>query len=191
MGLDCEVVALPFPPRVRAPHYLELNPLGTVPALVDGDAVLTESAGIAHYLATRYGPTELAVLPDEPDYGRFIDFLHHSDATLTFPQTVYLRFRRLEADRGLGEAGDLYADWFVKRLKKVEQRLAGREYLCADRFTVADIAVSYALYLAIRIGLGDRLPPLLHEYLERLMQREGFRAAREREDAAAAALGSA
>jgi glutathione S-transferase len=183
MGLPCELVLLPFPPRHKAAGYLEVNPLGTVPALVDGDATLTESAGIAHYLVTRYGPTPLAVAVEEPDYGRFVDFLHHSDATLTFPQTVYIRYRLIERDRGLGEAGDLYRDWYLARLAKVEARLDGREFLCADRFTAADIAIGYALYLSRRIGLGGLLPPTLDVYLDRLLARDGFRRAREREDA--------
>lgn len=186
MGLDCEIEVLPFPPRKLAPHYLEINPLGTVPTLVDGDVIMTESAGIAHYLVTRYGPTELAVTPDEPDYGRFVDFLHHSDATLTFPQTVYMRYVRMEAERGLAEAGMLYADWFAARLVKVEARLADRDYLCAGRFTAADIAIGYSLFLANRIGLGDRLSPRLQQWLEMLTAREGFQRAMAREAAAAA-----
>jgi glutathione S-transferase len=181
MGLPCELVLLPFPPRAFAKPYFEVNPLGTVPALVDGDTTLTESAAIAQYLATKYGPTPLAVQPDEPDYGRFLDFLHHSDATLTFPQTVFLRFTRFEPDRGLAEAGEAYADWFSKRLIKIEQRLAGREYLAADRFTVADIAVAYALFLARRVGLQDRVPGSLLAYLDRLTAREAFQRAQSRE----------
>jgi glutathione S-transferase len=185
MRLPCELVLLPFPPRAFAKHYFEINPLGTVPALVDGDITLTESAGIAQYLATKYGPTSLAVQPDEPDYGRFVDFLHHSDATLTFPQTVFLRFTQFEPERGLGEAGEAYATWFSKRLIKIEQRLHGRQYLAADRFTVADIAIAYALYLAKRVGLQDRVPASLLDYLDRLTAREAFQRAQSREAAAA------
>jgi glutathione S-transferase len=181
MELDYELVLMPFPPRSRMPGYLQINPLGTAPTLVDGDVTLTESAGIAHYLATRYGPTPLAVRPDEPDYGWFVDFLHHSDATLTFPQTVYIRFCMSEPQRGLGEAGSLYADWFIARLKKVEDRLRERSFLCADRFTVADIAIAYPLLLATRIGLADRLPARAIAWLELLMQREAFRRAATRE----------
>jgi glutathione S-transferase len=181
MRLDCDLVMLPAMPRDKAPKFLGLNPLGTVPALVDNGIVMTESVGIAHYLATRYGPTPLAVSPDEVDYPRFIDFLHHADATLTFPQTVYVRYRLWETDRGLGEAGDLYVDWFVERLVKLRERVADRPYVCAERFTIADIAVAYPLFMARLIGLGDRLGPELDTYLDRLMARDGFRRAQERE----------
>ena len=148
IGLECELVALPFPPRRQVPGYLDLNPAGTVPTLVDGDVVMTESSAIAEYLAARYAPDTLAVRIDEPDYGPYLDYLHHADATLTFPQTIYLRYAVLEPNLGLQQAGELYADWFGKRLAKVSRRLETRRFLCADRFTVADIAIAYAILLA-------------------------------------------
>jgi glutathione S-transferase len=187
LGLPCDLVLLPFPPRFRAREYLAINPLGTVPALVDGDFTMTESSAIAHYLATRDGYTALAVRPGEADYGAFLDFLHHADATLTFPQTVFLRFTKLEKERGLEAAGEAYGDWFRARLIKVEQRLAERAFLCAGRFTVADIAVGYALLLATWIGLSDHFKPRLQDYLAELTARAGYLSARERERTAAIA----
>jgi len=181
LELDCEVVMLPFPPRYLAKDFLLINPLGTVPALVDNGVVMTESVAIAQYLATRYGPTQLVVAADEPEYGDFLDFLHHSEATLTFPQTVYIRFHLLEKAKGLDEAGQLYADWFVARLARAELRLGEREFICANRFTIADIAMAYPLLLAQRIGLGERLSPVLSDYLGRLMDREAFKRASARE----------
>lgn len=178
MGLDLDVRFLPFPPRRRAEEYLEINPLGTVPFLIDGDVTMSESSAICHYLAVRYGPTPLLVGPDEPEFGEMLDFLHHADATLTFPQTVYMRFALFEPERGLAEAGEAYARWFAARLIKIEQRLADREYLCAGRFTLADVAVGYALFLARRVGLGDRLPPAVNHYLDRITARPAFIAAR-------------
>jgi glutathione S-transferase len=184
IGLDCELVTLPFPPRRQVPGYLDLNPVGTVPTFVDGEQILTESSAIAQYLATRYAPDTLAVGPNEPDFGVFLDFLHHADATLTFPQTVYLRFKTLEPQRGLVEAGELYADWFGKRLAKVSRRLEKRAYLCAGRFTVADIAVAYAILLARKIGIEDRIPHRLGLWFDTLADRPAYRRAIARDEAA-------
>lgn len=184
LGIDCDVRLLPFPPRREAPDYLEINPLGTVPALVCGDVTMTESTAIAHFLAARSGPTPLVIGVDEPDYGAFLDFLHHADATLTFPQTVYLRFALFEPGRGLADAGNLYADWFAARLIKLEKRLeGGRDFLCGERFTIADIAITYALFLAEAIGLGDRVPVAVRDYGRRMMDRPAFGRARAREQA--------
>jgi glutathione S-transferase len=73
MGLDCDLVLLPGVPRVKVKKYLGLNSLGTVPTFVDDGIVMSESVGIALYLATRYGPSPLAVSTDEPDYARFLE----------------------------------------------------------------------------------------------------------------------
>ncbi len=149
---------------------------------------MTESCAIAHYFATREGFTDLAVAPGEQDYAEYLDFTYHADATITFPQTVFMRFALFEKDKGLEEAGHAYARWFWKRLIKLEQRLEGREYLCADRFTVADICCSYALILAERIGLEEGVPDSLRSYRDRLRERDGFKRAWERESAGPAAI---
>ena len=53
MGLAYELKMLPFPPRVFAKDYLALNPLGTIPYLIDGETRMTESSGICHYLGVK------------------------------------------------------------------------------------------------------------------------------------------
>ena len=128
------------------------------------------------------------VEPDEADYAAYLDFTYHADATITFPQTVYMRFALFEKDKGWGEAGQAYAKWFWKRLVKLEQRLENREYLCADRFTVADICCGYALILARKVGLDEGVPATLKAYRERLTAREGYLRAVEREAAGPAAI---
>ncbi|WP_299192986.1 glutathione S-transferase family protein [uncultured Erythrobacter sp.] len=186
--VEIDLKVLPFPPRFLAPEYKEINPLGTVPMLVDGEARMTESCAIAHYLATRSGPSDLAIAPGERDYAEYLDFTYHADATITFPQTVYMRFAIFEKDKGWADAGEAYAKWFEKRLVKAEQRLETREYLCADRFTVADICVGYALILAKNVGLDDRVPESLKAYRERLTSRDGYKRAAAREEAGRKAL---
>ncbi len=181
MGLDYELETLRFPPRMHHPEYLEINPLGTVPALVDGDTVLTESAAICQYLASVHGPTELAVTESEPGYGAYLNWLHRSDATLTFPQTLVLRYSRLEPpERRQPQVVEDYSIWYLSRLRSVESALEGRDYLVADRFTMADIAVGYALYLGDTLGLAERYRPNCRRYLTNLTSRPAFRAALER-----------
>lgn len=187
-GVDIDLRMLPFPPRHLAPEYLEINPLGTVPMLVIGDTRMTESCAIAHYLASKDGPTELVVAPGEPEYAEYCDFTYHADATITFPQTVFMRFALFEKDKGWEEAGHAYAKWFYKRLVKLEERLATRDYLVADRFTVADICCGYALVLANAVGLDEGVPDSLKNYRARLTARPAFLRAIEREEAGSEAL---
>jgi glutathione S-transferase len=175
MGLPHELVTLPFPPRVLHKDYLKINPLGTVPCLVDGDVVLTESAAICQYLVERYGPTPLAVAHDEPDYGAWLNWLHRSDATFTFPQTLVLRYTRLEPEeRRNPQVANDYRKWFLARMRSVEEALASRDYLCANRFTIADICVGYAVVLARQLDIHDVFTPNVKRWFDLISARPAF-----------------
>ena len=178
LGVPHELVTLKFPPRVFNKEFKEINPLGTVPCLVDGDLNMTESAGICQYLVDRYGPTDLAVRHDEADYGAYLNWLHRSDATLTFPQTIYFRYTQLEPEeRRLPQAAEDYRIWFLARLRSVESALENRDYLCSGRFTIADIAVSYALFFAKRLKIDEAFTPNIQRWYERVTDRPAFREA--------------
>ncbi len=178
LGLAYELKMLPFPPRVLAKDYLAINPLGTIPFMIDGETRMTESSAICHYLGTRYGPTPLIVDVDEPAYGAYLNWLHFGEATLTFPQTLVLRYSLLEPEerRSPQVAAD-YTKWFFGRLKAVEAALGQAETLCADRFTAADISVGFALRLAESTGLAKDFGPNVAAYWRRLQQRGGYRRA--------------
>ena len=171
---------LPFPPRLHCPEFLEQNPLGTVPLLIDGDVQMTESAAISQYLAARYGPTPLAVATNEPDYANWLDWIARSDATLTFPLTIVLRYTELEPEeRRLEQAASDYTQWFLSRLRHLTRALSdGRDWLCAGRFTMADVCVGYVLLLARNLGLGHKFSPAIEAYWDRLSKRPAFRAAK-------------
>lgn len=156
MGLEYELHTLPFPPRLFQKEYLGTNRLGTVPYLIDGDTRMSESPAMCHYFVERYGPTPLRIAPEDPDYPTYLNWLYMSDATLTFPQTLVLRYTKLEPeDRRPIQVVDDYRAWFLGRLRAVEAALENREFLCAGRFTIADICVGYALHLAASLGIDD------------------------------------
>ncbi len=190
LGLPYDLKMLPFPPRVFAKDYLAINPLGTIPFLIDGAARMTESAAICQFLVTRHGPTSLAVAPDDAEYGAWLNWLHQGEATLTFPQTLVLRYSRLEPpERRQPQVAADYAKWFHGRLRGVEAALAARDYLCAGRFTAADISVGYALMLARDLRLDGEFTPGIAAYWARLQTRDGFKRAIAAQTDAAAAQG--
>ena len=181
MGLSYELETLPFPPRIFAKTYKEVNPLGTVPALIDGGVMMTESAGICHYLAEKYGPTPLSVKPEEADYGLYLNWMYRSDATLTFPLTITFRYTALEPEeRRSAQVAEDYKKWFLGRWSSVEAGLDGRDYLCAGRFTMADICVGYALYFANTLGVAEAMTPNVAKWWERISVRECYRKAVEK-----------
>jgi glutathione S-transferase len=178
LKIPYELKMLPFPPRVLAKDYMALNPLGTIPLLLDGETRMTESAAIAQYLVTRYGPTPLAVTPDETDFGAFLNWLHFGEATLTFPQTLVFRYSELEPEeRRQPQVVEDYSRWFLGRLRAIEAVTSRTETLCGGRFTAADISVGYALLFAQRLGLAASFGPAVMDYWQRLRERDGFQRA--------------
>src|SRR5581483_4251123 len=113
----------------------------------------------------KYGPTPLMVGEEDPAYGAFLNWMYFSDATLTFPQTLVLRYAQLEPEeRRNPQVATDYAKWFLGRLRAVEAATANGGMLCADRFTAADIAIGYALRLADNIGLAKDFGPGVAAY---------------------------
>lgn len=190
IGVPYELVMHDFPPRVCDEAFLEINPLGTVPALFDDGVAMTESAAICQYLAGRHPQAGLAVTPDDPAYGDYLNFLHFGEATLTFPQTLVLRYGRFEPEeRRLPQVVEDYSRWFLSRLRTLEPRLEREAFVCAGRFTAADVSVGYALLLASYIGLDERFKPAVAAYWQRLQAREAFQRAKAVEREAALAQG--
>lgn len=175
MEIDYDVVCMQFPPRFTQPGYKELNVLGTVPYFVDGATHMTESTGICHYLVEQYHCDRLRIQVSHPQYGDYINWLFMSDATLLFPQTLVLRYSKLEPkERRLQQIVEDYTIWFGARLKKLEQHLPGKTYLCGEQFTIADIAVGYALHFAKTQGLDTLYSPRVSEYLNSLLERPAY-----------------
>jgi glutathione S-transferase len=175
MQLKYTLHSLPFPPRFLDKSYLETNPLGTVPFLKDGDTTLTESSAMLLYLAERYQQTSLNIPATHPEYGEYLNWLFSSDATLTFPQTLVLRYSQFEKpERQQPQVVKDYAIWYLARLKRLNAHLENNNYLVANRFTIADISVGYALYLGELLGLAKQYQPQTQAYLQNLKNRESF-----------------
>lgn len=191
LGLDYKLVLMEFPPRLQNKKFLEINPLGTVPALVDFDEVLTESAAICEYLSQKYGSACLSVNKSEPDYGQYLNWLSAGEATLTFPQTLILRYGHFEPEsRRLNQVVEDYTRWFLSRLRGVENALQrGDNFLCQNRFSNADIVVGYALMLANFLGLADQFQPLTAAYWQRIQEQKSFARALSAENCAAQSQG--
>jgi glutathione S-transferase len=181
---------LPFPPRALARSFLELNPLGTVPLLVHGNVRMTESSAMCQYLAALQPAAGFDMPPGDPAFGAYLNWLHMSDATLTFPQTLVLRYTHFEPpERRQRQVAEDYARWFLARLRAVESTIAHSDWLCAGRCTAADVAVGYALLLAQHLGLDAQFGPATRAYWQRLQDRPAYQRALAAQHQAALAQG--
>ena len=180
MGLEYRVRQVDMLAQDKDAEFLAVNPADYIPAMQDGDVTMVESIAIMEYLMARYGPTPLAPPPGDPTFPAYQQFLHLGEAglaTLMMPVVVSL-FLAPEAERQ--NWGAAWARKCVeKRLELVRQRLSRSPYLAGERFTAADISVTYALELGgnhAGITLGD----VEQAYLARTKGRDAFRRAMER-----------
>jgi glutathione S-transferase len=178
LGLDLEVQPVGFPPRAQEPAYFEINPTATIPTFVDGEVKLFESVAITEYLAEKAGDTDLVLQRGEADWPYYREFLLMGEATLVAPLTQIVRYKVLQPpELRLPRVVEDGADIFIDRLKHVEARLDGRDWLAGGRFTLADISVGYAVHLGELFRLRDRIPSRTAAYLERIKARPAFQRA--------------
>lgn len=190
IGIDYRLHMLPFPPRALRKDFLSVNPLGTVPCLIDGTTTMTESGAMCQYLAARYGDDQWDVPTHHERFGDYLNALHFGEATLTFPQTLLLRYGQFEPpERCQPQVVEDYSRWFLARLKGLPWRLNGQDFVCGDRFTAADVSVGYALLLSSFLDLQAAWPPEVQAYWQRLQSRPALQRALEREQREAVAHG--
>ncbi len=171
-------------------EFMSLNPAGFIPVLRDGDVTMVESIAIMEYLMARHGPTPLAPDPHDPAFPAYQQFLHLGEAGLaaSIYFVVVARNAAPEAERNNWSAGHAM-DVFETRLRLVTRQLARSPYLAGDRFTAADISVTYALNLARRAG-GVTLGDPEQAYIARMTSREAYKRAMETCKATKASLES-
>jgi glutathione S-transferase len=156
------------------PEFLAVNPAGFIPALVDGDVTLVESIAIMEYLASRYGPTPLALAPQDATFPLYQQFLHLGEAGLMgFLFFVFAdRVLAPEAERN-SWTGGFAQELFESRRGLVSRQLACTPFLAGNIFTAADISVTYALEFAKR-NCGVTLDEAEQAYVARTTARDGY-----------------
>jgi glutathione S-transferase/3-isopropylmalate dehydratase len=132
------------------------------------------------YLMGRYGPTPLAPAPHDPAFPAYQQFLHLGEAGLATLIMTPLVSRFLAPESERDNWGARWALGAVeRRLKLVRAQLARWPYMAGERFTAADISVTYALKLGTNqacITLGDAE----QAYIARTTGRDAYKRALER-----------
>jgi glutathione S-transferase len=154
----------------HAKWFLDLNPAGKVPVLVDGDVVLTESVAIVLYLAEKYPEKGLAPA-DRAERAQMYRWLMFAATELEQPlwriskhTALYPAAKRLPAEIPLARVD------FAQMAQVAEDHMEGREFVAGDRVSAADFVLAYTLDWANEVGLLDDCPRL-GDYLERMYQR--------------------
>ncbi|MCY4088275.1 MAG: glutathione S-transferase family protein [Actinomycetia bacterium] len=166
LGLDAERRHMPFT-RPRPSHYVELNPFGGLPSLIDGSVMLAESNAILRYLARREQRDDL--YPSEPGAAAGVDWALDAWATNVRPALAPAESVALMEtgnwDEGGGRWEDADQDRLGQALEQAAAALERFEAFCADNgtvlgeFTIADCCVAPVLWRWKRLPLGfDSFP---------------------------------
>ena len=153
----------------KSAEYLVVNPSGKVPALRDGDALVSETPAICIYLADRYGYGGLAPKIDDVRRGDYLRWMIYS-ATVLDP-VAELHSRHIDLPGGAAGFGD-----FGGMLGVLEGALAENRYITGDTFTAADVALGGAVSILL---YQKKLPEsaILLDYNARLTCREAYQRA--------------
>ncbi len=175
-GADYEQVLLTYGGTMVADDYREINPMGKVPAIVHhrngSDRVVTEAAAICHYLAEAVAPELLPQDDEKADYFRYLFF-----ASGPVEQAVTARSMGWSPGDDPQKQGMAGFGSYDRAVAALETMLTGRDFVCGDRFTMADV------YVGSQVDWGlafKSLPvrPAFEAYAGRVREREAYKAAK-------------
>ena len=154
----------------RTPEFLKLNPNGHIPVLDDGGTIVWESMAINLYLARKLGaPLAPAGLPEEAEVLRWTFWAVtecEKDAL-----TVLMHRVAMPADKRDPALADRAEGALKRPFAILDAHLAGRQYVCGDRFTVADVNVASVLAWAQASKALMEANPNLAAWLKRCLER--------------------
>ncbi len=165
----------------RAPEYLAVNPMGKVPALRHGEAVITEAAAICAYLADEFPDRKLNIPIGSPRRGIYLKWLFFGPSCVE-PAIMDRAFPRKE-EAPIGAVGHGNYDTVVDVIAKA---VAGGPYLMGEQFTAADVVIGSGLRWGMQFKLLPERPEFL-AYTGRLAQRPALQRAEAKDKELAAA----
>lgn len=180
-GAPYDVKRYAFGPEMKGPAFLALNPLGKVPVLEHGDAVVSECAAICAYLADAFPEAGLAPPPSARAlYYRWLAF---------GPGPLEAALVDRAFDRAPPEDKQAMSHYgaYDRVLDALEQGLAGRDYIASDRFSAADLLIGAQLEWGLSFGTIEERSGF-RAYVARVTDRPARRRAQALDDADMASM---
>ena len=181
LGLPYDLEVFDRLPEIFAPEELKrIHKLGRAPIIRDGDSVLAESGAIVEYIIARHGGGRLAIAASEPDFARYLYWLHYAEGSLMLQ---LLRERALDlfiADADAHPGMARVRETTRLHLSLIEETLAASPYFAGEVFTAADVMMAFAFTTLLKFRPLDlSASPALQAYLARIGERPAYRRAME------------
>ena len=162
-GAEYEIVPIDFAKREhKGPEFLQINPAGKLPALVDGDSKIFEGTAICLYLGDKFPQANLAPKIGSPERGRYLSLMVYATSQLEPAMSDALLKVESLPQRGWTD--------FATAQDVVEGELGKGPYLFGDWFTAADIMIG-SMFIWKRIFGAPPGRPVLEAYVDRLLAR--------------------
>jgi glutathione S-transferase len=178
VGQPYKTEVLDYASTMKAPAYLAINPMGKVPALRHGDAVVTETAAICAYLADAFPQAGLAPPPGHrlrAPYYRWLFFTAGPfEAASSNKALGFVVPAERERMIGYGNIGQV--------LQALEDAVSRSPYLAGDSFTAADLYVGSQIGFGMMFGTIEKRTAF-EQYWQRLSSRPACIRAKELDDA--------
>jgi glutathione S-transferase len=178
IGRPYRTEILDYGTTMKAPAYLAINPMGKVPALRHGEAIVTESAAICAYLADAFPVCGLAPPPGDRLRGPYYRWLFFAAGPLEAATSNKVMGFAVPPGREMMMGYGTY-DAVIDAL---EGALSGREYLVGERFTAADVYVGSHIGYGMEFGATEKRP-VFERYWQRLASRPAASRAKQIDDA--------
>jgi glutathione S-transferase len=180
-GQPYDTVIVPFGPAMKSADYRAVNPMGKVPAVRHGDVVVTECAAICAYLADTFPEAKLA--PPNPQRGSYYRWLFFAAGPLEAAvSNRSLGFEVPDERRRMIGYGS-----FQDVMDTLEIAVSTNPFVAGQAFTAADVYVGSHIAWGLQFGSIEKRQAFV-DYLARVSDRPAFQRAREKDDAAAAAM---
>jgi glutathione S-transferase len=183
VGEPYKVEVLDYASTMKGPAYLAINPMGKVPALRHGDAVVTESAAICAYLADAFPQAGLAPPPTSKARAPYYRWLFFGAGPLEAAVSNKALGFVVPAERERMIGYGTYAT----ALNALEAAVSQSDYLAGDTFSAADVYVGSHIGFGMMFGTLERRPAF-EQYLKRVSSRPAWKRANELDEALAAQM---
>ena len=178
VGQPYRTELLDYGTTMKAPEYLAINPMGKVPAITHGDAVVTEGAAICAYLADAFPDAGLKPAPGTPEAAAYYRWLFFAAGPVEAAVTNKSMGWEVPDDKkmmaGYGNFDDVMA--------ALEYALSKSDYVAGDRFTAADVYFGSQIGWGMMFGSIDKRP-VFEAYWQRLQARPALARAGQIDDA--------